>query len=149
MAVSRALFPVACMPRKLAVRSQVENKRVNFGRLHLRGCGLVRSTNVCLNEGVLMVTKIFPGGVLRGYFLDSEIYKSRDDEEYYLCFGTTGEMFVLVYFSPNKQYSRGGWSSERIQPSDFHKHVVDGTPLATLVADKLQAIQSEAAPRGD
>lgn len=86
-----------------------------------------------------MVKKIFPGGVLRGYFPDSKIHKSADDEEYYLCFGSGGEMFALIYYSPNKQYSRGGWS-EKIQPSGFHKHAVEDTPFAMLVAAKLAKI---------
>ena len=34
-------------------------------------------------KGVLMVKKIFPGGVLHGYFLDSEIHKAANDDEYY------------------------------------------------------------------
>jgi len=84
-------------------------------------------------KGVLMVKKIFPGGVLHGYFLDSEIHKAANDDEYYLCFGSGGEMFALIHYSPNKPYSRGG-GSEKILPSDSQKHAVEGIPLAALVA---------------
>lgn len=83
-----------------------------------------------------MAKKIFPAGVIREYYLDTEIHNSADDEEYYLCFGSDWEMFVLVFYSPNKPYSQGGWS-ERIFPGNFNTHSVDGVPLKELVDKKL------------
>jgi hypothetical protein len=86
-----------------------------------------------------MASKLFPAGVLRGYLLDVEIHSSSDDEEYYLCFGTDGTMFVLVFYSPNNSWSKGYWS-DRVLPGDFNSHAVDGKALRTLVSEKLQSI---------
>jgi hypothetical protein len=86
-----------------------------------------------------MARKIFPSGVLRGYFLDSKIHSSADDEEYYLCFSSDGEMSALIYYSPNKPYAAGYWSS-KIPTSEFDKQAIEGTPLAKLVAEKISKI---------
>ena len=103
-------------------------------------CVLCCGLHYFLSQGsTLMAKKIFPGGVLRGYFLDSKIYSSADDEEYYLCFSSDSEMFALIYYSPNKPYSAGYWS-QKIPPSEFGNHAIEGAPLAKLVIEKLSDI---------
>ena len=91
-----------------------------------------------------MAAKIFPGGVIRGYSLGVNIHTSSDDEEFYLCFGNDGTMYVQIFLSPNKMYSKGDWSG-RILPADFDKHTVDGKKLRDVVAEKLRLILPEGA----
>lgn len=83
--------------------------------------------------------KILPGGVTRGYLLDIEIHSSSDDEEYFLCFDSTGDMFVQIYYSPNKPFQSGYWGT-KIYPSEFDKHKVEDKTLRQLVVAKLGEI---------
>lgn len=86
-----------------------------------------------------MAKIIFPNEVMKGFFINSNIYSTRDDEEYYLCFGKDGLMFAMIYYSPNKMYSRGYWS-KRIEQSEFKNHFVEGKPLTELICEKLLTI---------
>lgn len=83
--------------------------------------------------------KSFPPGVIRGYFLDIEINSSADDEEYYLCFGKDGKMYILIFHSPNKGYGRGYWSDPILQ-TEFVKYFVNAVGLIELVCKKLITI---------
>ena len=90
----------------------------------------------------MMASKVFQSGVIRGYFLGSNIHSSDDDEEFYLCFGSDGTMFVCIFFSPNKMYSRGYWS-DKVYPAGFDNYNVGGKRLRKLVAKKLKSILAE------
>ena len=77
-----------------------------------------------------------PGQNLRQFYIGGEDHTIHDDESYYLIFTRSGEMFVRVYYSPNKQYGRAWWG-QPIQPADFANHTVDGTRLDQVVAEFL------------
>jgi hypothetical protein len=83
-----------------------------------------------------MATIKAPGQNLRQFYIAGEVYKSRDDEDYYLIFSRDGRMYVRVYYSPNKQYGSAWWG-EPIAPADFANHTVDGVRLDRVVAEFL------------
>lgn len=77
-----------------------------------------------------------PGVNLRQFYIGGEEHTIRDDESYYLIFNRSGEMFVRVHYSPNKQYGRASWG-QPIQPADFKKHSIEGISLDRVVAEFL------------
>lgn len=85
---------------------------------------------------------IFPSEVMRGYLLRSNEYSTRDDEFYYLCIGTDLQIFCLIYYSPNKMYSRAYWSS-RIEAHEFGQHNVEGGNILVLARRKLAQLLPE------
>jgi hypothetical protein len=76
---------------------------------------------------------------LRYYGLAFEEHEVQDDKSFALVFDDTGEMFVRVRYSSNKDYGSRS-REEHIYPSDFPRHMADGKPLQERVLEKLQEI---------
>jgi len=76
---------------------------------------------------------------LRYYGLAFEEHEVQDDKSFALVFDESGEMFVRVRYSSNKDYGSRS-REEHIYPKDFHSHIADGKTLQALVLDKLQEI---------
>jgi hypothetical protein len=76
---------------------------------------------------------------LRYYGLAFEEHDVQDDKSFALVFDDSGQMFVRVRYSSNKDY--GSRTSEgKIYPPDFAKQKADGKTLQELVIIKLQEI---------
>lgn len=83
-----------------------------------------------------MATINAPGQILRQFYIGGDLYRSRDDEDYYLIFACDGSMYVQVFYSPNKQYGRAWWG-QRIMPTDFANHTVESVRLDQAVVEFL------------
>lgn len=44
-----------------------------------------------------MATINAPGQILRQFYIGGDLYRSRDDEDYYLIFACDGSMYVQVF----------------------------------------------------
>jgi len=76
---------------------------------------------------------------LRFYGLAFEEHQVQDDKSFALVFDESGEMYVRVRYSSNKDYG-SRTSEEKIFPKDFAKQIADGHPLQELVIKKLEEI---------
>jgi hypothetical protein len=76
---------------------------------------------------------------MRVYSLAFEEHNIQDDASFALVFSDTGEMYVRVRYSSNKDYGSKA-TEEKIYPKDFEKNSADGKPLLGLVVKKLEAI---------
>ena len=76
---------------------------------------------------------------MRYYGLAFEEHNVQDDKSFALVFDDSGQMFVRVRYSSNKDYGSKA-SEEKIYPKDFAEHTADGKPLRELVIKKLQEI---------
>ena len=76
---------------------------------------------------------------MRYYGLAFEEHDVQDDKSFALVFDSSGEMYVRVRYSSNKDYG-SKTSEEKVYPKDFSKIKADGKPWQELVLQKLQEI---------
>ena len=76
---------------------------------------------------------------MRWYSLAFEEHDVQDDASFALVFSDTGQMYVRVRYSSNKDYGSKA-TEEKIYPHDFEKHSANGKPLLDLVVQKLESI---------